>query len=64
MAYNNSHEDLRAICGALHRASKYSLQAEVIMGALHYAQKHPTASVEEAMIAGLAEWDVDEWDID
>ena len=46
------------IGNALTNAGKDGLECEVVLFALKHMKNKPTSTIEEAMIAGLAEWDL------
>ena len=54
----NSLEDLDLVGKVFHRASRYNLEIEVILWSLYYMKKNPKATIEEALSAGLQEWDL------
>lgn len=51
-------EDLKLINNALNIASSERLEAEVILWAFYAIQSNPQLSIEEALEAGLEEWDL------
>lgn len=54
----NTLEDLDIVSGVIHEAGRYHLTAEVILSALYYIKEKPESSIEEALSAGMDEWDV------
>jgi len=53
-----SLKDLDLISDALREASSYSLTAEVFLWSLYHMKENPNASIEEALNAGMREWDL------
>jgi hypothetical protein len=49
-------EELQAVGETLTMAGTYNLEAEVVLFALKHAQAHPTATIQDCMDAGYAEW--------
>ena len=49
-------EELEAVGKTLAAAEKYNLEAEVVLFALKHAQANPTATIQDCMDAGYAEW--------
>jgi hypothetical protein len=42
----------------LNYANEYGLQAEVITSAFKHMQDHPGCSIDNALYAGMASWDI------
>lgn len=53
-----SLEDLEKVSEILYESSKYQLESEVFLWSLYYVKEHPEASIEEALNAGMVEWDL------
>ena len=51
-------EDLDKIGEALYEAGRYGLTYEVVLSALLHMKNQPESSIEEALAAGKAEWDI------
>ena len=53
-----SLEDLDTVSGVIYEAGRYQLTAEVILWSLYYMKEHSKSSIEEALSAGMQEWDI------
>jgi len=57
-----SREDLatviESVSAAMDDAIQYNLVAEVIATAMIYLKENPNASIDEALDAGLSDWDI------
>ncbi len=51
-------EDLDAIGKVLHEAGQYGLTYEVVLSALLHMKNQPGSSIEDALVAAKAEWDL------
>lgn len=54
----NESLELTSIGDALKNASEYGLEPEVIWSALKAMRENPKLSIQEAMTAGILEWDL------
>ena len=46
------------VAGALNYAKPHGLECEVIAVAMIFLKENPKASIEEALVAGLGDWDI------
>lgn len=51
-------DELNLVAKTLTTAEKYNLECEVILSALKHMQDHPGCSIDDALYAGLASWDI------
>jgi hypothetical protein len=51
-------EDMDKIGEALYEAGQYGLTYEVVLSTLLHMKNQPESSIEEALAAGKAEWDI------
>ena len=51
-------DELNLIAKTLTHAEKYGLECEVILSALKHMQDNPGCSVDDALYAGMASWDI------
>ena len=51
-------DDIETVDYVLKHANEHGLQSEVVTTAMKYLQDHTGASIEDALKAGLAAWDL------
>jgi len=51
-------KELEFVAEALSEAAEVSLVSEVVLWAFYYLQDNPGATIEDALDAGMMEWDV------
>lgn len=55
---NTLTEVMDMVANALTLSGKYGLQTEVIAVALIFMEENPNATIQEALNAGLGDWDI------
>ena len=51
-------QEIITVQQALNESAVHGLQAEVITSAFKYMQDHPGCTIDDALYAGLASWDI------
>jgi len=58
MEQTNVLDELNIVAKTLTLAEKYNLECEVILAAFKHMQDNPGCSIDSALYAGLATWDI------
>ena len=51
-------DEINLVAKTLTKAEKHNLECEVILSALKHMQDNPGCTIDDALYAGLASWDI------